>query len=187
MNIGNNNLINKNKIKTSSTNRLFDFNNKNNANKDIHKYEKNSISHKPKTKRVASSISLRISDKLNSNINYLKNISPKKDKNHLGFEKEKEENSSEKRNKVGRKSLEDINKRKKNQKEMDIISLNIEKSSQNLNQPDEFYADLFSHLIRKNENKNKRNSSFKLWKNKDIDKISERNEIQELDIEEGKI
>ena len=39
-------------------------------------------------------------------------------------------------------------KRKKN-KELDIIQFTIQKSSQNLNQPDAFYAGLFSQLIFK--------------------------------------
>ena len=41
------------------------------------------------------------------------------------------------------------NKKRKKEKELDIISINIKKSSQNLNQPDIFYAGLFSELIFK--------------------------------------
>ena len=41
------------------------------------------------------------------------------------------------------------NKKKKKEKELDIIFINIQKSSQNLNQPDIFYAGLFSKLIFK--------------------------------------
>ena len=63
---------------------------------------------------------------------------------------------------------------------MDIISLNIEQSSQNLNQPDLFYADLFSQLILRKTRKNKLNYSPKIWK-KENEIISERNEIQEME------
>ena len=41
------------------------------------------------------------------------------------------------------------NKKKKKKKDLDIISLNLKKTSQNLNQPDIFYAGLFSELIFK--------------------------------------
>ena len=40
-------------------------------------------------------------------------------------------------------------KKKKKKKDLDIISFNLKKSSQNLNQPDIFYAGLFSELISK--------------------------------------
>ena len=190
--IENNNLQNKNKIKVSSTNSIFESKKKICMNKEMDKYEKNDIFNNSKNKRMASSISLSIKNKINSNLDYLNNIHTIKDKSHLGFEKnaileEKLENSNDK------KSLdESINssKRKKNQKEMDIIALNIQKSSQNLNQPDLFYADLFSHLIKKDNQKNQKSkfrSSSKIWKNIDIGNIPEKNEIQELDIEEGKI
>ena len=45
------------------------------------------------------------------------------------------------------------NKKKKKQKEIDIISFNIRKSSQNLNQPDIFYAGLFNELMVNYRNK----------------------------------
>ena len=44
-----------------------------------------------------------------------------------------------------------IIKKKKKKNELDIIALNMLKSSQNLNQPDIFYAGLFSQLITKGE------------------------------------
>jgi len=71
----------------------------------------------------------------------------------------------------------DSPKKKKKNKELDIIQLNIQKSSQNLNQPDVFYAGLFSQLIFKgssNENShlnyndnNNNNSNNKLKLNND--------------------
>ena len=73
----------------------------------------------------------------------------------------------------------DNDKKKKKRNEMDIISLNIKKSSQNLNQPDLFYADLFNHLIFKKNHKF--HSSSKILKNSII---LENNE--EMDIEEEK-
>jgi hypothetical protein len=76
-------------------------------------------------------------------------------------------------------------KRKKNN-ELDIIQFNIQKSSQNLNQPDVFYAGLFSKLIFKgsshennilNYNDNNNNSSnIKLKFNDDNSFNSEENE-----------
>ena len=65
-------------------------------------------------------------------------------------------------------------KRKKNN-ELDIIQFNINKSSQNLNQPDAFYAGLFSQLILKessyennhiNYNDNNNNSNSNNYNNK---------------------
>ena len=46
-----------------------------------------------------------------------------------------------------------ISKKKKKKSELDIISSNIQKSSQNLNQPDIFYAGLFNQLIGNYKNK----------------------------------
>jgi hypothetical protein len=82
-------------------------------------------------------------------------------------------------------------KRKKNN-ELDIIQLNIQKSSQNLNQPDVFYAGLFSQLIIKgssyenthlNDNNNNNisnnynnNSNINLKLNDDSSFNSEKNE-----------
>ena len=45
------------------------------------------------------------------------------------------------------------NKKKKKLKELDIISSNILKSSQNLNNPQAFYAGLFSQIMFKNYTK----------------------------------
>ena len=45
-------------------------------------------------------------------------------------------------------------KKKKNNNDLDLIALNIQKSSQNLNQPDLFYAGLFSQLIFNGNNNN---------------------------------
>ena len=51
------------------------------------KYEKNDIFNNSENKRMASSISLSIKNKINSNLDYLNNIHTIKDKSHLGFEK----------------------------------------------------------------------------------------------------
>ena len=48
------------------------------------------------------------------------------------------------------KSDNNLIKKRKKLREMDIISTNIQKSSQNLYQPDIFYAGLFNNLINKN-------------------------------------
>jgi hypothetical protein len=67
---------------------------------------------------------------------------------------------------------------------MEIISLNILKSSQNLNEPDIFYADLFSQLIIKDKGKNRFNSVSKKWK--DDDSYIVGNEILEIEEENSK-
>ena len=54
-----------------------------------------------------------------------------------------------KRKKFMTKSNDNNLKKKKKLKELDIISFNIQKTSQNLNQPSEFYAGLFNNLISK--------------------------------------
>ena len=66
---------------------------------------------------------------------------------------ENKENEKQKRN-IPPSKLNDNNKnnnikKKKKKKDLDIISINLKKSSQNLNQPDIFYAGLFSELISK--------------------------------------
>ena len=80
-----------------------------------------------------------------------------------------------------------LRKKKKNN-ELDIIQLNIQKSSQNLNQPDVFYAGLFSQLIFKgssyenthlndnSNNYNNNNSNINLKYNEDSSFFSEKNE-----------
>ena len=74
-------------------------------------------------------------------------------------------------------SNNESDKKKKKQKEMDIISLNIEKSTQNLNQPDLFYADLFSNLIFRKSHKF--HSSSKILKNSIILEKNEENQLEE--------
>ena len=68
-------------------------------------------------------------------------------------------------------------KRKKKNNELDIIQFNIQKSSQNLNQPDAFYAGLFSQLIFKgssfensniNNKINNNNNNINNYKNNKI-------------------
>ena len=54
-----------------------------------------------------------------------------------------------KRKKFMTKSNDNNLKKKKKLNELDIISFNIQKTSQNLNQPSEFYAGLFNNLFSK--------------------------------------
>ena len=61
-------------------------------------------------------------------------------------QKKKNEENSPKNNKNKN------NKKKKKKNELEIITTNLQKSSQNLNQPDIFYAGLFSKLITKRGN-----------------------------------
>ena len=49
--------------------------------------------------------------------------------------------------------IRNISKKKKKKSELDIISSNIQRSSQNLNQPEVFYAGLFNQLIGNYKNK----------------------------------
>ena len=93
------------------------------------------------------------------------------------FEDEKDFNPK-KYEVFAKKNQENISiKKKKKKKELDIIQFNIQKSSQNLNQPDAFYAGLFSQLIFKgssyenshiyyNDNNNKNNKNSNNYNNK---------------------
>ena len=162
---------------------------KNDFEKIKQKYIDNKINNKDvlfknkeHNKKLASAIHLSIKNNLHNIDHFHKNYTKNK-QNHLGLgtniilEEKLEENSGI--TNTDKKSDDDnnnSNKRKKKEKEMDIISKNIQKSSQNLNQPDVFYADLFSHLIYKNT-KNKFNSSNKILK---ASNILQKNEIDEL-------
>ena len=79
-----------------------------------------------------------------------------KGKTNTYVEEEEEKESFNKKKKNNDKKTLGLNtKKKKKKNELDIITLNIQKSSQNLNQPDIFYAGLFSQLLFKgtsNEN-----------------------------------
>ena len=80
----------------------------------------------------------------------------------------KNEGKKLRNSKILTKNFNNVNnfKKKKKKKELDIISVNIQKSSQNLNQPDVFYAGLFSKLIFKSPTFKHDNK----FKNKDNDK-----------------
>ena len=67
------------------------------------------------------------------------------------------DNLNFKKKKMLRKSYD---KKKRKIREMEIISSNIQKSSQNLNQPELFYAGLFNNLITKNYPHMKENFLF---------------------------
>ena len=70
-------------------------------------------------------------------------------------------------------------KKKQKLKELDIISTNIQKSSQNLNQPDLFYAGLFNNLINKDYLQLK--ETHKIFNTKDTNfYIEDNNEIKEM-------
>ena len=98
-----------------------------------------------------------------NNVNNLINIeNPEKSFSQMGSDiLNKSENNkiNNKKNHHKQKLKENIkhnispNKRKKKLKEIDIISSNILNSSQNLNQPDIFYAGLFNQLLSKNNYK----------------------------------
>ena len=73
-------------------------------------------------------------------------------------------------------------------KELDIISTNIQKSSQNLNQPDAFYAGLFNNLIIKDYPQlkethhifNNKDNNFYQENNNEIKEIAKKSELKEL-------
>ena len=71
------------------------------------------------------------------------------------------DNLNFKKKKLLKKSVDNnLIKKKKRIREMEIISSNIEKSSQNLNHPELFYAGLFNNLITKNYPHIKENHLF---------------------------
>ena len=71
------------------------------------------------------------------------------------------ENDNFKKRKILKKSFDNnLSKKKRKIKEMEIISSNIQKTSQNLNQPELFYAGLFNNLITNNYPHMKENYLF---------------------------
>ena len=89
---------------------------------------------------VPSNTEIFLSDRIKSN-----NLEDEKDFNSKKYE-------------VFSKKNPDYNstKKRKRNTELDLIQFNIRKSSQNLNQPDAFYAGLFSQLIIKSSYENSR-------------------------------
>ena len=160
-------------------------------NRSINKLNKDELSKNINKKRMASSISLSIKNKLHNIENIINNKYTKKSINikHFDLEKnniipeekleeisKKSNNSKQFEHENDNRNNDNHNKKKKKPKEMEIISLNIKKSSQNLYQPDIFYADLFSHLIFRKKS-SKYHSSSKLMKSSNI---LENNELEEL-------
>ena len=130
-------------------------------------------------KKISSSITLQMKNNLHSfdtfnNFSTFKN----KDRNPDIISEEKPEDYTSNDIKNPLDANHDNIKKKKKRNEMDIISLNIKQSSRNLNQPDLFYADLFSHLISNKRYRNRYNSSSKIRK---TSIILEKNEAQEMD------
>ena len=130
-------------------------------------------------KKISSSITLQMKNNLHSfdtfnNFSTFKN----KDRNPDIISEEKPEDYTSNGIKNPLDANHDNIKKKKKRNEMDIISLNIKQSSRNLNQPDLFYADLFSHLISNKRYRNRYNSSSKIRK---TSIILEKNEAQEMD------
>ena len=78
-------------------------------------------------------------------------------------------------------------RKKQKIKELDIISSNIQKSSQNLNQPDLFYAGLFNNLINKDYHQlkqthkifNIKDTNFYIEDNNKIKEMAKESELQE--------
>ena len=83
--------------------------------------------------------------------NYFNNKTLKKTNEQKQIQINKDENETKNNSEINKpiEKNKTIHKKKKKQNELEIISFNLKKSSQNLNQPDVFYAGLFSHLISK--------------------------------------
>ena len=155
-------------------------------NSNINKFSKEDLTNKLGDKKMSSSISLGLKknihdmDNSHNNFNVLKDMNPLNMNKSIILEENQENSNNISQTSVENKTIDiNDNKKSKKRKEMDIISLNIQKSSQNLNEPELFYADLFSQLIIKDKGKSKLRSSSKKWKNDDSYLIG--NEIQEIE------
>ena len=105
-----------------------------------------------------------------------KSITFMEEEEEKGKEKEKESINKKRRNKTSDKNYLHLNaKKKKKKNELDIITLNIQKSSQNLNQPDIFYAGLFSQLLFKGTSSENVNKNINNNDKDDINKIDDNN------------
>jgi hypothetical protein len=69
-------------------------------------------------------------------------------------------------------------KKKQQLKELDIISSNIQKSSQNLNHPDLFYAGLFNDLMFKDFSQLKENNYY-IEQNDEIKEVAKESDVQD--------
>ena len=124
-------------IRKTSTNKLnnkFSFKNFQDILMKSDKYNNNKLFNIKSTNSIDLSgiKSLKSNGDINDSIN-------EKSNNNFNFKRKK--------NMI--RSIDTNFKRKKKLKELDIITSNIQKTSQNLNQPSEFYAGLFSNLISK--------------------------------------
>ena len=113
----------------------------------------------------------------NSNSNF---FDQKKKSNTIEEEEKKKKRYHEN---ISNKNPNNIVKKKKKKNELDIISLNIQKGSQNLNQPDVFYAGLFSQLMFKgnshaNDNKDLKYKSTNNNENGDIISNNDKNSYE---------
>ena len=125
--------------------KTFHYNSNNKADNFIKKVKKlqpyeSNIKHSRRllVSLVPSNTEIFLSDRIKSN-----NLEDEKDFNSKKYE-------------VFSKKNPDYNstKKRKRNTELDLIQFNIRKSSQNLNQPDAFYAGLFSQLIIKSSYEN---------------------------------
>jgi hypothetical protein len=159
-------ILSKQSFLNKSFNNMED--NKSDAINNFQKLVSNSYYNK-KSKRTNSSSSLGVK---NINIMIQKEGSPIKrsetisNKNKLEFKYHKKKNNI------------NLNKKKKKLKELDIISSNILKSTQNLNNPQAFYAGLFSQIMFKNYTKI--SPSF-IESNIDIKEKDEKSKIEPKD------
>ena len=145
-------------------------------------------------KKLSSSIALSFKNNIRDmdnlhKLNGIKEMSQLNMDENIILEENLEASNNISQNSIGENKTfnigdKDDNKKSKKKRDMDIISLNIQKSSQNLNEPDVFYADLFSQLIIKNKGKNKIRSLSKKWKDDDSYLVG--NDIHEIEEEKSK-
>lgn len=162
---------------------------KNKSNRMAHKYFQ-SIVHRPTSQMQAKDFlnKVRNYDSSTTNLRQVKRSSVKNEssnKDNFFTSKRKSntftDNEEENYIKKEKNRIKDRKKKKKN--ELDIISLNIQKSSQNLNQPDIFYAGLFSQLLFKGTSKEDDNKNIDEENNNEKDK--EENEQEKNSNEES--
>ena len=163
----NNSILSKQSFLNKSFNIMND--NQNDAINNFQRLVSNSYYNK-KYKRTNSSSSLGVNN-INNMIN--KEGSPIKRSETIGNINKFEFKHHKKKNNISQ------NKKKKKLRELDIISSNILKSSQNLNNPQAFYAGLFNQIMFKNYTKL---NPSNIQSNIDINKKDDHSKNEQKDI-----
>ena len=163
--------------------------------------ENNNVIRKTSTKDFKNNLSYETLNNFNnlinkSDTNFNKKLLKTYSSNSLlsgGLLKSRVEKSFDTQNEIDfnderkRKTTNARIRKKQKIKELDIISSNIQKSSQNLNQPDLFYAGLFNDLINKDYHQlkqthkifNIKDTNFYIEDNNKIKEMAKESELQE--------